>query len=485
MKTKKVLLFIFMFFAFPMFAFATMHTDTSYKAGMPAGDYVGHDLGYYPIYFSFPDGTKESKYKWTMYKDGIHFYPVNVAGANGPSSTQRGDKLASSTYYTGDDNVPTGYHQFDSKKIFDTVDKDITSESWQALSDNDKAMIDKLGAMIVTIMAGPDGNHSIQVFDGGLSDKEGNSAVAALVMGYVKGYFKVNAETGYTYCPKTKVSTSLYGVGGTINFMTNSAKTNQYIIQILSYVDMYMHWVKTGKPKDILMDTRVGDTCKEVLVERYPEENLHVTIPEEYPSGEVSRTQVKTLADVGINGSSLSPDMYLTGSIDWLHYEPACYECTADKSVVKWDSIGDADTSCSGGYTKTDKPKEQCVAPKACYQCKNDSTKYKWGTSTDAGNYCSGEYIKTDKTYDNCKYIAPVKSCYECVVDGKNKYTKAFTAEEASTNTNGGTSCKVVKASYCEITPVNPKTGNVFIIIAWIITIGTLGYVTFYTIKNK
>lgn len=40
---------------------------------------------------------------------------------------------------------------------------------------------------------------------------------------------------------------------------------------------------------------------------------------------------------------------------------PACYECKADKNIMKWKNDATGDNACPGGYDKTTKTQAQCV----------------------------------------------------------------------------------------------------------------------------
>ena len=165
--------------------------------------------------------------------------------------------------------------------------------------------------------------------------------------------------------------------------------------------------------------------------------------------------------------------------------ENACYQCTANATVFKWSTNGNADSNCSGGYTKTTKTQSECkyVAPEnACYQCTANATVFKWSTNGNADSNCSGGYTKTTKTQSECKYVAPTNQCYACVSNGTTKYIEATNASTAATNT-GGTNCQVTDSKYCKPIPVNPKTGTAAIIVAWVVGLIALGYSVFYAIK--
>ena len=177
-----------------------------------------------------------------------------------------------------------------------------------------------------------------------------------------------------------------------------------------------------------------------------------------------------------------------------------CYQCNSDATIFEWRSNGDADSKCSGGYTKTNKAQADCKAPAssskpssssskpsssssskpsssssskpsssssskpssssskpssssstpsyACYQCKNNATIYEWRNNGNADSKCSGGYNKTNKTQAQCK--APTSS------------------PSPSSNVD-----------------VNPPTGSTGIIVAWIVGILAIGYSFWYFKKGS
>ena len=73
------------------------------------------------------------------------------------------------------------------------------------------------------------------------------------------------------------------------------------------------------------------------------------------------------------------------------------------------------------------------------------------------------------------------ESCYGCDVDGSKMYVYA-TSEGNAANNTGGKNCAAVADRYCNV-PVNPKTGTIAIIIAWVVGVIAIGYSFWYFMK--
>ena len=72
----------------------------------------------------------------------------------------------------------------------------------------------------------------------------------------------------------------------------------------------------------------------------------------------------------------------------------------------------------------------------------------------------------------------PQISCFRCDVNGSYMYQETTSSDEAARIT-GGKDCESVDSAKCN-TPINPPTGNVAIIVVWIIGIMTIGYAFWY-----
>ena len=166
--------------------------------------------------------------------------------------------------------------------------------------------------------------------------------------------------------------------------------------------------------------------------------------------------------------------------------EEACYRCTADETKFRWGTNGAGDSNCSGGYTKTTLSYENCkyVPPEeACYRCTADATKFKWSTNGNGDSNCSGGYTKTTLSYENCKYVAP-DACYQCKAD--ETIFKWTNTDIGDTKCQGGYKKTTRTQAECKyVVPENPKTGEVSIIIAWVVGLLALGYSLFYVLKVK
>ena len=97
----------------------------------------------------------------------------------------------------------------------------------------------------------------------------------------------------------------------------------------------------------------------------------------------------------------------------------ACYECKTDKTIVDWRTSDAGDNSCTGGYKKLEGITEancKYVAPPssspkstyACYECKADKNIMRWKENALGDNMCPGGYNKTVKTKDQCNVDIPV-----------------------------------------------------------------------------
>ena len=97
----------------------------------------------------------------------------------------------------------------------------------------------------------------------------------------------------------------------------------------------------------------------------------------------------------------------------------ACYECKTDKTIVDWRDSDAKDNQCSAGYKKLEGITEancKYVAPPssspkstyACYECKADKNIMRWKENALGDNMCPGGYNKTVKTKAQCNVDIPV-----------------------------------------------------------------------------
>ena len=138
---------------------------------------------------------------------------------------------------------------------------------------------------------------------------------------------------------------------------------------------------------------------------------------------------------------------------------------------------------------ETPTPSQSPTPSKSCYECTlNGKTQHVYATSAanaaSAATTLKGVTASNCKTTDNknCEAIK-VKNCYECDVNGTKKTTTAYSETEAASNVNGK-NCTIVSANKCNV-PVNPKTGTIAIIVAWIVGILTIGYSLWYFKKSQ
>ena len=84
--------------------------------------------------------------------------------------------------------------------------------------------------------------------------------------------------------------------------------------------------------------------------------------------------------------------------------EDACYKCKDDSAWV-WGEEEDANTTCKGKYEKVTSvtTSAKCKPSKACYECKADKNIVKWDYNGLGDNNCQGGYSKTTKTQAECK----------------------------------------------------------------------------------
>ena len=126
---------------------------------------------------------------------------------------------------------------------------------------------------------------------------------------------------------------------------------------------------------------------------------------------------------------------------------------------------------------------------KSCYECTlNGKTQHVYATSAanaaSAATTLKGVTASNCKTTDNknCETIK-VKNCYECDVNGTKKTTTAYSETEAATSLKGK-NCTIVASNKCNV-PVNPRTGTIAIIVAWVVGILTIGYSFWYFKKSQ
>ena len=163
-------------------------------------------------------------------------------------------------------------------------------------------------------------------------------------------------------------------------------------------------------------------------------------------------------------------------------------------TLVTTITTSDECDGCVDGYEEMNgtcvEPSNPTKAPvKSCYTCTlNGKTQSVYATSTTEA--AKGATTLKGVTANNCKavsddYCKAIKqnNCYECKETGKNnKYVTAYDEAEAKTKSSY-TTCSIVTSNKCN-TPTNPQTGTIYIILAWVIGIITIGYSFWYFRKS-
>ena len=138
-------------------------------------------------------------------------------------------------------------------------------------------------------------------------------------------------------------------------------------------------------------------------------------------------------------------------------------------------------TTYTPGDTPTDTPTD--TPSTNCYSCSTSSgDKYTNATSPSNAATATGGSNCSIVSDSYCQSQSST-NCYECVVNDKKQHTMATSESEAKTKT-GGSSCTIVTTDKCN-TSVNPQTGTLAIIVAWIVGVATLSYAGWYFVKSK
>lgn len=168
----------------------------------------------------------------------------------------------------------------------------------------------------------------------------------------------------------------------------------------------------------------------------------------------------------------------------------SCYVCEGGSGPVR--TINETRAATMTGVDDSGKCQKvsdsQCETPSTstdkCYSCI-------LGTGKEYVYSKSKEEAVTKTGGTNCQAVADTycnnrqENCYSCDTEDGKKYVSTTSVENAQNGIVGGTNCTIVKKSYCEIVPNNPKTGIIGIVIAWLIGLSALTYSVIYFIKIK
>ena len=174
---------------------------------------------------------------------------------------------------------------------------------------------DKYLAMAMTIVAGPDSTHQASnVF---CSDDSARRAVSAVLSAIFYDLIKYDPNT---HClvrsgndPYVKC---IIEDGGTEERRRlYEHNVNQDMITIMSLVDSYMTFEKTGEIKTNL---KTGNSAKELLASEHPEDNLVCpNAPPEIPSG-IWQGKISSVGAVNyLDGSGINPYAWSDGNYTW------------------------------------------------------------------------------------------------------------------------------------------------------------------------
>ena len=133
----------------------------------------------------------------------------------------------------------------------------------------------------------------------------------------------------------------------------------------------------------------------------------------------------------------------------------------------------------------TEAPKPSTEAPKdKCYSCKlGEGNEYEYATSPEEAANKTGGTSCVEVSNTNCDNKP--KSCYACDTKDGKQYLNTTSKENAEKAIAGATNCTIVKNSYCEIVPNNPKTGLTGIVIAWMVGLSAIVYSLWYFKKSS
>ena len=151
------------------------------------------------------------------------------------------------------------------------------------------------------------------------------------------------------------------------------------------------------------------------------------------------------------------------------------YYCVANTS-------SHSPTNCSSNPEVPDEPTPDPA--KSCYKCMSGTIpKYVYAYSDSEAATATGGTGCT-KT-DDSKCTQSKECCYECTKNGSKVYNYNENPDAAASKT-GGSNCVCASSnSYCNPSdvPVNPPTGTVAVIIAWVVGLLAVGYAAWYFIK--
>lgn len=179
---------------------------------------------------------------------------------------------------------------------------------------------------------------------------------ATILVPFWYEYFYIDSTTGYMMIRdiNNNHDATCYAYYDSEKITAEQAKQyeaefNQGIITMLEILDTYMHWEKTG---ELLADTRTGNTAKELLANKYPEDNLKVS-----PSPVVPREKwgwkVKSVGGNPINISSLQSNFWVDDMITWIPSAPPSGYISITKTAEDQSVNGNARTVQGIQFTVT------------------------------------------------------------------------------------------------------------------------------------
>lgn len=175
---------------------------------------------------------------------------------------------------------------------------------------------DKFLAMAIAIVAGPDSTH--QVSDVFCSDDTARRAVSAVISAIYYDILRYDPDSKCLVLADGRdPSVQCYAENESAQGLVSQYQhnINQDIITIMTLVDAYMYYEKTGEIKN---DVRTGGSAKEIMAARYPEDNLVVPsttpeVPTKIWDGYISSVGAVDYMD----GSAINPFAWGVGDFEW------------------------------------------------------------------------------------------------------------------------------------------------------------------------
>ena len=112
---------------------------------------------------------------------------------------------------------------------------------------------------------------------------------------------------------------------------------------------------------------------------------------------------------------------------------------------------------CGGGSVEP--PSGETIPTTSCYECKvNGANKYTYASSSVAAATATGGTSCNVTNSSNCSSGTKVTNCYACITGVGRKYTFSD-SETTAKEVTGGSSCSVISDTYCTASPVNSCYG--------------------------